>query len=373
MIERKKRVMAMDAQPASRIPVHLLTGFLGSGKTTLLNRVLRAPDMEGTLVIVNEFGEVGLDHLLIETPEDETILLANGCLCCTMLGDLVVTLSRLALRLDAGEIPALRRVVIETTGLADPVPLLQTLKNDAFVASRFVLSGVVTVVDGCSGADDLDRHREAMKQATVADRLVISKTDVASSHRVEALAARLAEINPGIEIRKTPMADAEIADLFRPSGESQTSLAWLTEPALSNADNGHHHHHSNGITSFAIRYAPPVSAEGLRLWLNALGRFRGPKLLRMKGLINVDGAPVVVHAVQHVVSEPQIFADWPSEERASQLVFITQGLERAEIEPTLAAFKVRPAEDRRRLAFGPESYGRFVAALDQFGVRGRHR
>ncbi len=168
MIERKKRVMAMDAQPASRIPVHLLTGFLGSGKTTLLNRVLRAPDMEGTLVIVNEFGEVGLDHLLIETPEDETILLANGCLCCTMLGDLVVTLSRLALRLDAGEIPALRRVVIETTGLADPVPLLQTLKNDAFVASRFVLSGVVTVVDGCSGADDLDRHREAMKQATVA-------------------------------------------------------------------------------------------------------------------------------------------------------------------------------------------------------------
>jgi G3E family GTPase len=355
-----------------RIPVHLLTGFLGSGKTTLLNRVLRAPAMEGTLVIVNEFGEVGLDHLLIETPEDETILLANGCLCCAMLGDLVLTLSRLAERLEAGEIPAVQRIVIETTGLADPVPLLRTLQDDAFIAERFVLSGVVTVVDGCSGAADLARHREALKQATVADRLVISKTDIVEPEAVAALTARLAEINPGTEIRAAAIADPEIAELFRRSAEHHVSLSWLAPGAETRGSDAHHHHGADAISTFALRYEPPVSAEGLRLWLNALGRFRGPNLLRMKGLVNVEGEPVVVHAVQQVISEPVTLPAWPSAERASQLVFITQGLSRAELEATLAALAVTPAEDRiGDLAFGPESYGRFIAALENFGVRER--
>jgi G3E family GTPase len=361
----------MTTVPTHRIPVHLLTGFLGSGKTTLLNRVLRAPGMEGTLVIVNEFGEVGLDHLLIETPEDETILLANGCLCCAMLGDLVLTLSRLAERLEAGEIPAVQRIVIETTGLADPVPLLRTLQDDAFIAERFMLSGVVAVVDGCSGEADLDRHREALKQAAAADRLVISKTDIAEREAVAALTARLAEINPGVEIRATAIADAEIVDLFRRSGEQRASLSWLAPRTETSGHGGvhHHHHGGDGIGTFSVRHEPPVSAEGLRLWLNALGRFRGPNLLRMKGLINVEGSPVVVHAVQQVISEPVALAAWPSADRASQLVFITQGLSRAELEATLAAFAVTPAEDRiGDLAFGPESYGRFVAALENFGL-----
>ncbi len=362
----------MDDHTDSRIPVHLLTGFLGSGKTTLLNRVLRAPDMDGTLVIVNEFGEVGLDHLLIETPEDETILLANGCLCCAMLGDLVVTLTRLALRLGAGEIPTIQRIVIETTGLADPVPLLQTLENDAFVSSRFALAGVVTVVDGCSGAGDLDRYNEARKQATVADRLVISKTDLGSPQTIEALAARLAEINPGVELHAAAIADDDVASLFHESPDQPASLSWLSR--ANGSGEHHHHHHDNGINTFSIRHEQLVSADGLRLWLNALGRFRGPKLLRMKGLMNVEGEPVVVHAVQQVISEPQTLPAWPSEERASQLVFITQDLSRRDIEATLDALSMGPADDRvGDLAFGPESYGRFVTALSQFGVRGRHR
>jgi G3E family GTPase len=354
----------------TRIPVHLLTGFLGSGKTTLLNRVLRAAGMEGTLVIVNEFGEVGLDHLLIETPEDETILLANGCLCCAMLGDLVITLTRLAVRLDAGEIPAISRVVIETTGLADPVPLLQTLESDALISERFALNGVVTVVDGCNGASALDRHREALKQAAVADTLIISKTDLAESHAVEALSARLAEINPGVEARNMGLADEEIADLFQRCLAEQMPLSWLAKTTQFGAHSEHDNH--NGISTFSIRHDEPVTADGLRLWLNALARFRGPKLLRMKGLINVEGAPVVVHAVQQVISEPQTLPAWPSQERASQIVFITQGLSRAELEATLAAFAIGPAEDRvDGLSFGAESYGRFVAALDNFGVRER--
>jgi G3E family GTPase len=353
-----------------RLPVHLLTGFLGSGKTTLLNRVLRAPGMAGTLVIVNEFGEVGLDHLLIETPADETILLANGCLCCATLGDLVVTLTRLAERLDAGELRNIGRIVIETTGLADPVPLLHTLQNDAFIASRFTLSGVVTVVDGCSGAADLDRHREALKQAAAADRLIVSKTDLAELAVVEALVARLAEINPGVEVLATELVDDELADLFRRSPDAGLSLDWLDKTAQFDGHAGHHRHgNDDGITSFCIRHDTPVTADGLRLWLNALARFRGPDLLRMKGLINVEGAPVVVHAVQHVISEPQTLAAWPSAERASQLVFITRGLSRADIEPTLAALAIRPVEDRiGDLSFGRDGYRRFLAALDQFGA-----
>jgi G3E family GTPase len=362
----------MTRSPEPRIPVHLLTGFLGSGKTTLLNRVLRAPGMDGTLVIVNEFGKVGLDHFLIETPEDETILLSNGCLCCAMLGDLVLTLTRLAERIEAGEIPAVQRIVIETTGLADPVPLLRTLQDDAFIGERFMLSGVVTVVDGCSGAADLASHREALKQATVADRLAISKTDIAEAEAVAALAARLAEINPGTEIRTAAIADVEIAELFRRSGEQHVSLSWLAAPAETKGQGDHHrrhHHGSDAISTFSARHELPVSAEGLRLWLNALGRFRGPNLLRMKGLINVEGRPVVVHAVQQVISEPVTLPAWPSGDRASQLVFITQGLSRTELESTFAAFSVTPAEDRiGDLAFGPESYGRFIAALENFGV-----
>ncbi len=309
----------MTSPAEDRIPVHLLTGFLGSGKTTLLNRVLRAPGMEGTLVIVNEFGEVGLDHLLIETPEDETILLANGCLCCAMLGDLVVTLTRLILRIDAGEIPAVERIIIETTGLADPVPLLQTLEGDELISSRFALSGVVTVVDGVNGAANLEQHREALKQATVADRLVISKTDLAPGEVVAALGARLAEINPGVDIQTAQLADANIADLFRRSPGQHVSLAWLSARIAPHQQRGehhgrHHHHDDNGIRSFSVRHEPPVSIDGLRLWLNALARYRGPQLLRMKGLINVEGAPVVVHAVQQVISEPQTLAAWPSDD-----------------------------------------------------------
>ena len=329
---------------AERLPVALITGFLGSGKTTLLNRVLGDPRMARSLVLVNEFGEVGLDHLFMEQVGGDMVLLQSGCICCTIQGDLDRTLRDIARRRAAAETPPFDRVLLETTGLADPAPILQLLLNHPMISHDYRLDGVIATVDAVNGARQLDEHAEAVKQAAVADRLLISKTDLADVDASAGLRMRLKDLNPGAALYEIVQGEIDPALLFDSgpfdaAGKSDQVRQWLNAEA-----HDHHHHpvdrsrHDEHIGSFCLTFEEPLDWDRFNPWLMAVRASWGDKLLRVKGVLNVVGEdqPLVIHGVHRTFHPPTLLARWPDGERRSRLVFITRDLDRATVEASWA-------------------------------------
>jgi G3E family GTPase len=321
---------------AELTPVTVLTGFLGSGKTTVLNHLLRQPDLARTAVLVNEFGEVGIDHLLVEKLDENTVLLNAGCLCCTVRGDLTRVLREMLPRARRDEIS---RIVIETTGLAEPAPILATLMTDPVAASTYRLDGVVTVIDAVAGERNLADHQEALHQVAVADRIVVTKTDLADA---DSLLKRITAINPGAQVLVARHGVVEPnsilnAGLFDPGSKSPDVAGWLNAEA-----HGHHHHHDERVTSFCLTFDRPLHWRTIGMWLELLIQTRGKDLLRIKGILNLEGQerPVALHAVQHVLHPPMLLNCWPDgDARTSRIVFITQDLPRSVIEHGMRAFE----------------------------------
>lgn len=369
----------MTAVAAERPPVSIITGYLGSGKTTLLNRLLRDPGMARAAVVINEFGAVALDHLLVATPNENTVLLANGCLCCTIRGDLVSTLADLLAKRGAGGTPAFDRVLVETTGLADPVPVLRTLASEKTIAPRLRPGAVITMVDGVNGEAQLDDCPESVKQAAVADCLVISKSDIAVPAALSRLRTRLTRINPGAQLLDAVRGAVAPGLLFGtalvdPSAEREQVERWLNEDAYAKAEPAYGAgRHGDGIHAFAVRHEEPVTGAGLAAWLNLMAALKGANLLRVKGIINVEGSPVVVDVVQSVIHEPLTLESWPSADRGTRIVFITRDMERAEIEATLPALGLDARRRPAGPAIDPAAYARFVSAAAGFRSADRHQ
>jgi G3E family GTPase len=334
-----------------RIPVSVITGFLGSGKTTLLNYLVRHPGMGQTAVIVNEFGEIGLDHELIEKSDENTILLGSGCLCCTVRGDLVDTLGDLSIRRLKGEVPPFKRVVIETTGLADPAPILHTLMSVP-VVGRYHLDTVITTVDAVNGKDTLLAHREAVRQAAIADRVLITKTDLSSEIEVNSLLESLRGLNPATPATRVINGAIEPAELFGslrfdPETKPDEVREWLRveqyeDLAEQNEHKDHHHKHNvnrhdDRIEAFCLTFNEALDWQTVALWLDSLVANQGEKLLRVKGMIDVKGIaePIIIHAVQHLFHPPVRIKAWPAGQRKSRIVFITSDLPREDIENAL--------------------------------------
>ena len=363
----------ISTEPTALIPVTLLTGFLGSGKTTVLNHVLKQPGMAATAVIVNEFGEIGLDHLLVERSSEDIVLLNSGCLCCTVRGDIVDTLTNLFVDRVKGKVPFFTRVAIETTGLADPAPILHTLMTDPIVAARYVLDGVVTTVDAVNGAGSLDRQPEAVKQAAVADRLLLTKTDIAEPGARQAIEARLKELNPSAAIVSVAQGAIDSALLFNigfydPTTKSLDVRRWLRDESFEgdhgqDVGHGHEHpdvnRHDDRIRAFCITREQPISWAALSTWLDGLAAMRGDDLLRLKAIVALSDRPdqpVVLHGVQHLFHPPVLLPEWPSEDRRTRMVFITRDLPRETIETTLAAFE-EAVEERPSSQSPPRELG----------------
>lgn len=350
----------------SPIPVTLLTGFLGSGKSTLLTQVLRDPRFNDTAVVVNEFGEIGLDGIMVEHSDEQLVEMTTGCLCCTIRGDIRETLLSLHRRRDQGEIPAFGRLVVETTGLADPAPVVHTLMSETQLKGRYMLGGVVTTVDIVNGEGSLARHAECVKQVAVADRIVLTKTDLAvdSASRADLgkLRQQLHRLNPGAPIldrnnRHFDLRDMFETSLFDPTTKSFDVQRWLNLEAYENdqeAQAQHHHHphhhdvnrHGADIKAFSMVLNEPISALAFTVALEFLIASRGEDLLRVKGIVNLlekPGTPVVIHGVQHVLHDPVWLDKWPNDDHRTKIVFITRDIAQETVETFFRALQT--AED----------------------------
>jgi G3E family GTPase len=304
-----------------KTPVTLVTGFLGSGKTTLVSRLLAHPELGETAVIVNELGEVGIDHHLLRQVDERTVLLRNGCVCCALRGDLADELRDLLSRRERGEIPWFQRVLVETTGLADPAPIVYTLLSEPLVKHHYQLDGVVTTVDAQHGL----RFDESVKQAAVADRLVVTKVDVADASSVK---KQLGSLNPAAPIVEATFGAVEPSVLFAGDERDPRELVYDGSAA-----------HSHQVRAFCLTFDEPLDWTAFGIWLTMLLQARGEDVLRVKGLLNVgaDG-PIVLNGVQHVVHPPEHLPAWPDEDRRSRIVFIGRSFEAVDLEQSLAAF-----------------------------------
>jgi G3E family GTPase len=357
MTPRQKR-------PPAPFLLTVVTGFLGAGKTTLLNALLRDPALAGTLVIVNEFGEIGLDHLLVERLDGDTLVMASGCLCCSIRGDLIAALEDLLRRRDNGRIAPFQRVVIETTGLADPAPVLHTVMAHPYLMLRFRVDGVITLVDAVNGSATLDAHEEAVKQAAMADRLVLSKTDLltAGAGALRHLGARLKNLNPGAVLLDAAKGEATAgalldAGIYDPDLKIPDVRRWLNAEAFAarGADDysAHVHRHPHGdgakdegekddvnrhdarIRAFCMRHEAPVAPAAFDLFLELLRKAHGPRLLRVKGIVALRDdplAPVVIQGVQHVFHQSVRLEAWPDADHSTRMVFILRDMEPSFVE-----------------------------------------
>ena len=362
--------MSALAEQSARVPVLLVTGFLGSGKTTLVNRLLKHNDFSRAAVVVNEYGEVSIDHVLVEAPRYRMRVVDSGCLCGHVHDEIASSL--LDLQAKRGRRPErdFDCVLIEMSGLADPVPVIQLLLTNPHVTTYYELKTVIAVADGIHGGDHLVRHPESIKQAAVADTIILSKSDIADCARLNALAREIAAINPGarqLRVARGDVCAAEILDHagFDVAGRSDAARGWLNDRsyaatvAPASAD--------PAIATFALTYNEEITLPGFVLWMNLLAGFRGAGLLRVKGIVNVEGRPYAVQAVQTIVSEPVPLSGWPEDhDRRSRLVFITRGIDPADIRRTFETFKFEGGRAARNMTINPQTYARFRDTIELF-------
>ena len=333
---------------SGKLPVTLITGFLGSGKTTLISRLLKHPDMNRVAVVINEIGEIGIDHDLVTMSSENVSLLANGCLCCTVRTDLQETLRELFGQRRAGQIADFDRVIVETTGLADPAPVVQTLVSDTMLAAQYRLDGVVTLVDAVNGAGLLERQPEAKKQIALADRILITKSDLSNEAAITVLREAIHAINPQADSRIVLMGVIEPSELtglgLASARAGAGTLRFLGEALDGSSESGERYlrertgsRHDPAINTLSLRFESPFTWESFSAAMELLTTLRGPDMLRVKGIVNVDGKPVVVQGVQHIFHPPVELDHWPSADTGTRLVFITRNIKAETIRGLFAA------------------------------------
>ena len=329
-------------------PVNVLTGFLGSGKTTLLQRLLRSPRLARTAVLINEFGEIGLDHLLVQHVDESVVLLQSGCICCSIRDDLNSALRGLLSRRERGEIPTFDRIVIETTGLADPGPILYTLLSEPVIRHHFQLGNVITTVDVVNAGLHLSRNPEGVKQVAAADRLVLTKSDLAEAGQTAAVGEELARLNPSARIwdaAQEPL-DADFLLDVMPSAPPPSEARYRSQNEGAGVPKGLRPH-TESVASMSLILDRPMDWTAFGVWLSLLLHRHGDDVLRVKGILCVEGSdtPVLINGVQHIVHTPQHLARWPTDDHRSRIVFITRGIDQGQLRRSLEAFcRLRAAE-----------------------------